>query len=303
MITTADFLSIPSIGQYKRVSATHPLDLYIGKDNNGRYSFEYKGTFEPNKKVRSTDIIDVGHYRINSDTSIVLSLKDEKSLARFCSFCDDICEQTKSLPKGAKQGYVLVCNVYFAWQKMFKTQNEKFSEEKIKGLMGELLFLRDVMIPMYGVDDSILSWSGPEKMKKDFSIGNTWYEIKTIDAGKPSVGISSIEQLESTTDGELVVFQLEKMSAQSQGITLNSLIDDIQKQILSVQIKDVFFSKLEKLGYHYNVLYDDYVYNQNKMVEYIVDASFPRMKKNVLPSAIIKASYELDLNELESYKK
>ena len=46
------------------------------------------------------------------------------------------------------------------------------------GLIGELLFLRDEMIPTKGLDAALESWMGPEKTHKDFSYDNDWYEVK-----------------------------------------------------------------------------------------------------------------------------
>ena len=51
------------------------------------------------------------------------------------------------------------------------------------------------------------SWSGQELTHKDFSMENTWYEIKTIGCGQQNIKISSLEQLDSVYDGEIVVFQ------------------------------------------------------------------------------------------------
>ena len=46
------------------------------------------------------------------------------------------------------------------------------------GIIGELLFLKDTMIPTFGVEKAIESWMGPEKTHKDFSFDDKWIEIK-----------------------------------------------------------------------------------------------------------------------------
>ena len=86
------------------------------------------------------------------------------------------------------------------------------SDTEIVGLLGELLFMDDHMIPQYGVATALASWMGPEKTHKDFSTENMWYEIKTINSGKTTVRISSLEQLDGDIEGQLVVYDLEKMS-------------------------------------------------------------------------------------------
>ena len=51
---------------------------------------------------------------------------------------------------------------------MFQGKPNKLQEQDIMGLIGELLFLRDYMIPTYGEDIALLSWSGSELTHKDF---------------------------------------------------------------------------------------------------------------------------------------
>ena len=59
-------------------------------------------------------------------------------------------------------------------------KRDLLSEFQILGLMGEILFLREFLIPKYGEKMALLGWSGQELTHKDFSYANEWYEIKTI---------------------------------------------------------------------------------------------------------------------------
>ena len=166
-----------------------------------------------------------------------------------------------------------------------------------------LLYLKDFIIPEYGPTRSIEAWSGTDKTRKDFSIDNTWYEIKTIDVGKPTVKITSIEQLDSSTEGTLAVFYFVLMAPSFNGVNLNSLAESIITMFSSLQDKDVFISKLNKAGYFPNTDYEEYVYDVKDLTEYCVNNSFPRLKKDSIPVAVASASYELFLSELETHKK
>lgn len=185
---------------------------------------------------------------------------------------------------------------------MFKSHSEILSEHEIKGLIGELLFLKDEMFPLWGISNSISSWTGPDASKKDFSIENTWYEIKTIEYGKKTVGISSLEQLESLVDGVLVVYQLEKMSSGFNGITLNNLINEILHMVSLLPDKQLFIDKLHKVGFSFSDVYDEYVYDKRELSKYRVNESFPKLVKNRVPQAIAKAAYEITLSEIIKYK-
>lgn len=303
MLQEIDFKSATN-NSWKLVDANHPISLYVGKDANGFYAMEYVGDFIINKKIKSSSVISINHYKTPSgEKSIVFSLIDERWMNQFVTFCNDVCKQTEHLQKNSSKGYEAVCNAYFVWQKMFKGQNDILGESEIKGLIGELLYLKDIIIPKYGQTRSIEAWSGTEKTRKDFSIDNTWYEIKTIDVGKPTVKITSIEQLDSSLDGTLAVFQVEKMAPGFNGVNLNSLIESIITLFTSLQDKDDFISKLNKAGYFSNSDYDDYVYDIKSLTEYNVNNSFPRLRKDSIPVAVSSASYELLLSEIESHKK
>ena len=302
MLKEIDFKSATN-NSWKLVDANHPIGLYVGKDENGFYAMEYVGDFIINKKIKSSTVISINHYKTPSEEkSIVFSLIDDRWMNQFVTFCNDVCKQTEHLQKNSSKGYEAVCNAYFVWQKMFKGQNDILGESEIKGLIGELLYLKDIIIPQYGQTRSIEAWSGTDKTRKDFSIDNTWYEIKTIDVGKPTVKISSIEQLDSSTEGTLAVFQVEKMAPGFNGVNLNSLAESIITLFTSLQDKDDFISKLNKAGYFSNSDYDEYVYDIKSLTEYNVNNSFPRLRKDSIPVAVSSASYELILSELESHK-
>lgn len=303
MLQEIDFKSAAN-NSWKLVDANHPICLYVGKDENGLYAMEYVGDFIVNKKIKSSSVISINHYKTQTgEKSIVFSLVDNRWMNQFITFCNDVCKQTEILQKNSSKGYEAVCNAYFVWQKMFKGQSDILGESEIKGLIGELLYLKDFIIPEYGPTRSIEAWSGSDKTKKDFSIDNTWYEIKTIDVGKPTVKITSIEQLDSSTEGTLAVFQVEKMAPSFNGVNLNSLAESIITMFTSLQDKDVFISKLNKAGYFPNTDYEEYVYDVKDLTEYCVNNSFPRLKKNSIPVAVASASYELLLSELETHKK
>ena len=303
MLQEIDFKSAAN-NSWKLVDANHPICLYVGKDENGLYAMEYVGDFIVNKKIKSSSVISINHYKTpTGEKSIVFSLVDNRWMNQFITFCNDVCKQTEILQKNSSKGYEAVCNAYFVWQKMFKGQSDILGESEIKGLIGELLYLKDFIIPEYGPTRSIEAWSGTDKTRKDFSIDNTWYEIKTIDVGKPTVKITSIEQLDSSTEGTLAVFQVEKMAPSFNGVNLNSLAESIITMFTSLQDKDVFISKLNKAGYFPNTDYEEYVYDVKDLTEYCVNNSFPRLEKDSIPVAVASASYELLLSELETHKK
>ena len=288
--------------QFLRIGDNRDLRIYIGRDEQGRFSFDFRGKFTPTRLV-GAEVILVTHLRDADadDFFLRFSLANPELLEHFCTFCQDLIDATSTIADDAT-AYKKLCGRFIAWKKLFKPSYGKLTEIEIMGLIGELLFLRNRLFPKYGIEKAVSSWMGPEKMHKDFSVDDMWYEVKTTNVGKETVHISSIEQLDGDTSGHLVVYGLERMSPSYDGIKLNSLVFSIMEQIGSEFMKEVFVEKLASFDYHYNEEYDNLVYEARSEDTYEVRDDFPRMKRCDLPIAIGKAQYDLVLTELEAYK-
>ena len=286
--------------QYVRVSDSHPLELYIGKNEKGFPTLRFNGNFQPIKIVGNS-ILEIKQVKTENYVSILFSYTIQDNLSLFYNFCEDIINQTSDY-KG-NDGYLEIVNRYNQWKKMFNGNSKILSENEVLGLIGELMFLKDYCFPIYGVSTGLNGWSGPEPTHKDFSYKNEWYEIKSISSFKNTVLISSIEQLDSIIEGKLIVYSFEKMSPSFNGISLNALVGDVSNMIQFDTDKDIFFEKLKQVGYSYNEVYDNYVYNMTDISKYIVDSSFPRIRAEDLPSGIANVRYELLLSLIEKFKE
>lgn len=289
-----------SPGFYTRIDSKHPLDIYIGMDEKCNYALEFRGKFKPHS-IKSSTAINIQQYQKNDFSGIIFSLKDHEMLGNFCVFCEDVINSTSST-SDEKLGYKLVINRFYLWKKMFQNQKHIMNEFQIMGLIGELLFLKNYMFPKYGCTQSLQAWSGQDLTHKDFSLDTIWYEVKTINIGKASVKISSLEQLQSVNVGELVVYQLERMSEAYNGININQLASDILKTIDSNENKDLFINKLIENGFSFESIYYEYNYDVYEMERFLVNETFPKLTSADVNEAIIKVQYELLLSQIKEYK-
>ncbi len=294
--------SINQNSTYIRVSESHPLELYLGKNEKGYLTLRYNGNFVPTK-VLSTNFIEIKQIKTSQGNSILFSFNSEENNSLFYHFCEDIITETEKFTGENDNGYMEIINRYNQWKKMFTGNKKILSENEVIGLIGELMFLKEFIFKNYNITDGLNGWSGPEPTHKDFSIKNEWYEIKAISTFKNTITISSLEQLDSELDGHLVVYQFEKMSSSFNGVTLNNLILEITNELQYEIEKDIFFEKLKQVGYSYNEIYDNYVYNFVERDSYLVDKNFPRIKMIDLPKEIIKVQYELSLSMIEKNKE
>lgn len=285
---------------FSRIDNAHILDLHIGLDEKGRKAIELRSSFKP-VKVTGTTAIQINQYSKPEYNTIRFSLVDDEMSGLFYKFCEDIIEQTREL-KNEKEGYKTVTNRFFLWKKMFVLSKNTFlTEPEIMGLIGEILFLKNNLADRIGLSEALKSWSGQELTHKDFSYGNEWFEVKSISRGHSSVRISSLEQLASDNEGELVVYSLEKMSTAYNGITLNKLILETSNVFSSQEDRDLFLTKVALQGYEYNNYYDDFVFEVSNMIRYRVADNFPKLTAENVPAAISKASYDISLTEIATF--
>lgn len=230
------FEAIQNVSEYVRVSESHPLELYIGKNEKGNPTLRFNGKFQPIKLV-GNGLLEIKQVKTKNYNSLLFCFNSSDNLSLFYNFCEDIINQTQNYT--GTDGYVEIVNRYNQWKKMFYGSSKLLTENEILGLIGELLFLKDFAIREYGTTIGLNGWSGPEPTHKDFSFDNFWYEIKTINSFKNSVTISSIEQLDSENEGRLIVYSLEKMSPSFRGITLNALVQKVFSLLTLDTDKDI----------------------------------------------------------------
>ena len=284
-----------------RFGENRHLSLYIGRDDDARYSFDFRGKYKPTK-ISSSDFIAVEQYKENDLFTLRFSLRDNDLLEYFCTFCQDLLDSVRVI-NDDESAYQTLRSRYYSWRQLFRPDNGRMTETEIMGLIGELLFLRDHMIPEKGIDVALDSWMGPEKTHKDFSNQQNWFEVKAITFGKESVRISSIEQLDSDIDGCLVVYELEKMSPSFEGIRLNHLANNIIAMLVNSSQRESFMAKLQLYGFDFSNENDNLVFAKRCEHMYRVDMKhFPRIHRDILPNAITRVQYELLLTEIESFK-
>ena len=217
----------------------------------------------------------------------------------FYLFCDDLIDSSRHISQ--EDGYKFLMNRFAKWRDFGASTNRYLSENQVRGLIGELLFMNEQLFDKYGVGTSILGWTGTEPLKKDYSFNDAWYEVKTVSNDK--VTISSIEQLDSNSIGYLILYYLEKMSSEANDISINKLVDDILSKVNNPSDKSIFILKLVQAGYYKEEYYDQYVYRKIKENYFYVSSNFPKVNREDLPAAISNVKYDLIINMLDEFKR
>lgn len=284
---------------FLRADQDHPLELLLGVDKEGRKALRFLGKFKT-VKVTGTKAIAVKHFQINSLNCIQFSLIDPETADPFYKFIDDLVDSSRKL-SAQEDGYSFVIKRYSKWKRMFIPTKEILSEQNIMGLIGELYFLYSYMIKNYGEQKAIESWSASDPTVKDFSVDDTWFEIKTTGPKSQTIHINSLEQLSFSKPGNLVVVRLEKMANTYTGLTLNSIVKAMMDKIALPAVLEALQIKLEQRGYAFNEKYEEFVFECVEMNMYYVDSHFPALKKESLDGAIAEAEYDLLIEKLKEF--
>ena len=299
------FESISGSDMFRRVDASHPLDLYCGMDSQFHYALLLVSVKEPPRNLVSSKVISVAlNRRKDQKWTLMFSLTEDSYGELFFRFCSDIIESSRVL-RYPENGPGFIAERYRNWQQMLaESRTDLLSMSEVKGLIGEMLCLKEILFPLYGQRTSVNAWIGPGMAAQDFVFSDTWYEVKATTSRSTEIQISSVEQLDSTTEGTLVVMALDKTSPENaERITINGLYRRILNSLDDDSLKSAVSRMLFQAGYYPRPEYDENAYQLHFIEQYRVSADFPCLRRAAFPDAVGNARYSLVLPAIKGFVK
>jgi len=152
--------------------------------------------------------------------------------------------------------------------------------------------------------DVAKSWLGPSKDEKDFKFKDFSIEVKSILPDADAVTISSLDQLSAYEDLYLYIVEfLKSPLVASDTINLPVMVEKILMQLnIDPVAKNIFELKLLESGYSANEKYTGYNYYLNKIENFLVDDSFPKLTSKNVPVGILAANYKLSIDLIRGIK-
>lgn len=287
-------LSNQMSGNQRKIAVDSCLEVFFGFSFDGNLRLSFMSKKAP-PSIESTTILHVVQGRENKDTywtSFDLLNADLKEA--YFSFCENMIESIIGV-HDETDGLNLLKRRFVTWKKLFqKAPGNDVSKEKLMSILGELTVLKDMIAPKYGIETAIQAWGGPDMQSKDFSLNDTWYEVKTIGANADSIHISSLTQLSSKDTGHLVVVRAEAVSPEFGGHS-SAVIDVIKEILLTVsdeRLENTFIRKVQGLGI--DVFGKEIAdrFDIKSVKSFRVEEGFPRItEKNVPYSEITDVCY------------
>ena len=291
------------VNEQRRIHVNSSLKVYYGITIDKLFRISFISTIRPFELESTKEIKVTQGKEIDSVYWTCFDLLNDDIKNIFFVFCDSIVESIVDY-KDDLEALRSLRERYYSWKLLLRSKG-KMPYEIYQGLYGELYFLKTELANKVGIEKAILSWVGPEGYSKDFSINDTWFEIKTIGTSSTSVRINSLAQLESNVNGHLVIIIVEKMSDQFENelCCVSTLYRSILNQINSHEIRENFINKVLKYGF----IDDETALNNTRfdvkdINYYSVDSKFPKLTRETIKmSAISQVTYDLIISAIEKY--
>ncbi|WP_264212418.1 PD-(D/E)XK motif protein [Leisingera thetidis] len=237
--------------------------------------------------------------------AIILILKDRAQAALFETLCRDIISATRdATDEGqAVTRFVARCA---RWHHLLRGGGPGMSEERQKGLIGELCLLKELARAI-GPSAALIAWGGPLGAQKDFDDGQFCIEVKTTrSAGKPKVRIASEHQLSDVPDRDFVLAALavDRVAA-PEGADLHTWV---KQTAASLKIEEHgrqndWDHALAASGYcEEDETLRAFTWKAGMLRYYDVVGGFPRLLPP-LPRGISDLTYSVDLSTCQSFER
>jgi len=290
----------------RRADHTHPLDIFWARDQMGRYLFFFEFDSDATLPDRLPRLKGIDVLKSPEGNRLVLILRERSDWEIFLSLCSNIISATRTVDRTAS--VAIIIRRLDRWREFLKQDRPRLlPEEKIKGMIGELLFIRNHLIPAFGITQSIQFWMGPEGSPQDFNVNDSAIEVKCqLGSTAPKIRITSAEQLcPQLPIMFLFVVTLGKSELGSSGaLCLPDLISDIREELeqeSQTEQLERFNDLLIQEGYIDSDAYRQFSYVLVNEQMFLVEEGFPRICPDGLSAGIVRLSYDIALAECEEF--
>ncbi len=286
------------------------IPLYWGRDSDGRCLLIIELDGDNTNELRHSDIavlgieVDLRHLDSLMRQGLVLTLEHQVDRDLFHALCQTLIYSLQQVSSRSEALGVALIHIK-RWKIFLAGRKSRLlSNEEIRGLFGELHFLR-LLCNKLPLQTAIDAWCGPNGSHQDFIFGNTAVETKTISGRERStVLISSEDQLESTCDRLFIsIYRLSEMPDADLAISLNDLVRIIESELAEPAILEDFRVRIGAYGYVDIKEYDTPKLIVSSQQIFEVDHTFPRIIRSGLPSGVVKVGYEIQLEKIEAFKR
>jgi hypothetical protein len=298
---------VPGTINVRLADSSHPLDFRMGRDHRGRYVFQLETNSPdgsalelPKMSALGCEVEPVGEGK----SRLVLVLDHAADFPNFALMCTSLMLATADLASAqSHEGLVRAVEELHRWQEMLRRRADRLlSRSERIGLVGELLFLRDVLAARCGWGVAVKCWNGPGGHEQDFVVAGSIFEVKTqIVTADRRIRISSEDQLDPVQGRIILVNQgIAPLPAEDSGSrTLNALVREIREAVAvaGAGAPDLLDIALLDARYDDRPEYDEECWILVDRRYFEVRADFPRIERADLRPGVEMVSYSIRVSD------
>lgn len=289
-----------------RIKTEGPLEWYAGYRSSKQIEIAIVSDLKLNGLESSKSVAASCNLRKDGKYYISFLLTEISEKDVFISMCADIIDNSAE-GKDEKDALKKVSYRYRQWRRlMAKKSISILSDSERKGLIGELLFLNEILGERRPQAEVLDGWVGPDGADQDFVYDENWTEVKTTEQASDKVEIHSFEQLGTRSDhGVLRIYRVDGCAPELEGaFTLRSLVRKTRQKFAGdLDLAEKFDAKLSNIGYIDLEAYDKYSYKFFSFDEYDVNETFPRMTREDAAPEIVNCAYSISIPAIDHWKK
>lgn len=289
---------------YLRVSATHFLDLFVGVED-GKRALLLICDREPGEAPTMEALTVYRRKREDERWAFLVSLERKNLGGLFSYLAEDLVHSTENERDCVRAAACVVERLKWWTRLLSRARSGLLGEMELRGLVGELIFLRECAIPALGASAAVDGWVGQFDAPRDFRYADVDVEVKTHSRDSADIRISSAEQLDPAgVPIVLATIELDLVQADTAGsFSVDALVKHVraacEPEANAVEGLD---QRLWAAGYVPDPHYEKVYFRNSGPVLHLCGDGFPRLIRSELPAGITKCSYEIALAAMRGFR-
>ena len=239
-------------------------------------------------------------------TSLAIVLEEERLREIFAVLSADLVNAIVAEPSSGAALRRCIDRLCM-WQGLFdRIAPEGLSEERQRGLFGELVVLDHVFLDGEGQFDGVSAWVGPGSAHQDFRHGGLGIEVKTSLAKRHAkIMISNEKQLDERPHDMLALASIRLDESEPHGMSLPDLVAQIRLRLSDHEAAARLFDERLMLADYLDVhspLYEARRYRVASTRWFRVEGEFPRLTEANLPAGVGDIHYSIIADDLGAWE-
>jgi hypothetical protein len=294
----------------RRLLQVTTMEVYAGLEKAGRHRFVALRLNHAQRKSiadrypRSSKGIAVESIE-GGGGKVTFFLREQAGVPNsvFPAVMEDVLVAMESAPR--ERALRCALERFASWQVALSRQGGAMSGQEVRGIIGELIVARDLLLPCLGAARVVQVWKAPgDEHIHDF-VGQGWeLEVKTALAPAIEFHVSAEGQLEPEYGNKMILACVE-LEPSSGGASLRELVDQLLARVEGpVSLREDFRNAIVRRGAFSHSIDDEaarqYCIGSTSLFD--VKGAFPLIPRDGLPRGVSALTYQVNLGACSQFE-